>query len=123
LNHHLSKPIYDTTEDQVRQQRIREADYILEAAVPDLPDRETELEYMQWLQDDIRADPWVGQHFKKLMAGPKRVPYKNNTELSKQYRVQYMFYFATGALICWPLAMWVGNKAQTSRGGVPVYPM
>jgi len=83
LNYQLSKPIYDTTEDQVRQQRIREADYILEAAVPELPDRETELEYMQWLQDDIRSDPWVAQHFKKLMAGPKRVPYKNNTELSK----------------------------------------
>jgi hypothetical protein len=51
--------------------------------VPELPDREAELEYMQWLQDDIRSDPWVSQHFKKLMAGPKRVPYKNNTELSK----------------------------------------
>jgi len=46
LNYHLSKPIYDTTEDQVRQQRIREADYILEAAIPGVPDRETELEYM-----------------------------------------------------------------------------
>lgn len=54
--------------------------------MPGVPDRETELEYMQWLQDDIRSDPWVSQHFKKLMAGPKRVPHKNNTELSKQYR-------------------------------------
>jgi len=32
----------------IRQQRIREADYILEAAIPELPDRETELEYMAW---------------------------------------------------------------------------
>lgn len=79
----MSKPIYDSNEDMVRQQRIREADYILEAAVPELPDRETELEYMQWLQDDIRSDPWVALHFKKLMAGPKRVPHKNSTELSK----------------------------------------
>lgn len=43
LNYRLSKPIYDTAEDQIRQQRIREADYILEPRVPDLPDRETEL--------------------------------------------------------------------------------
>ena len=83
MNYHLSKPIYDTNEDRVRQQRIREADYILEAAVPELPDRETELEYMQWLQDDIRSDPWVALHFKKLMAGPKRIPHKNHTELNK----------------------------------------
>lgn len=83
LNFHLSKPIYDTTEDQIRQQRIREADYILEANVPEVPDRETELEYMQWLQDDIRSDPWIALHFKKYMAGPKRVPFKNADELNK----------------------------------------
>ena len=48
LNRLYSKPTYDTVEDQVRQQRIREADYILEAAVPEVPDRQTELDYMQW---------------------------------------------------------------------------
>ena len=35
-----SKPTYDTVEDQIRQQRIREADYILEAAVPPIPTRQ-----------------------------------------------------------------------------------
>jgi hypothetical protein len=48
-----------------------------------VPDRETELEYMQWLQDDIRSDPWIALHFKKYMAGPKRVPFKNADELNK----------------------------------------
>ena len=48
LNRLYSKPSYDTVEDQVRQQRIREADYILEPAFPEVPTRETELEYMQW---------------------------------------------------------------------------
>jgi len=43
-----SKPTYDTVEDQIRQQRIREADEILVPAVPPLPTREQELEYMQW---------------------------------------------------------------------------
>ena len=48
FNNLYAKPVYDTNEDMVRQQRIREADYILEEAIPDLPDRETELEYMHW---------------------------------------------------------------------------
>lgn len=47
-NFHNSKATYDTVEDQIRQQRIREADYILEPAIPELPDRETEMEYMEW---------------------------------------------------------------------------
>ena len=43
-----SKPTYDTVEDQIRQQRIREADEIFEKAIPAQQDRQTELEYMQW---------------------------------------------------------------------------
>jgi hypothetical protein len=35
-----SQPSYDTVENQIRTQRIREADEILELAVPDLPDRQ-----------------------------------------------------------------------------------
>jgi hypothetical protein len=48
LNKVYSQPTYDCTEDQVRQQRIREADEILEERVPDLPTRQAELEYMEW---------------------------------------------------------------------------
>ena len=48
LNKYLAKPTYDTVEDQIRQQRIREAEYILEPAIPAEPDREAELEYMEW---------------------------------------------------------------------------
>lgn len=43
-----SKPTYDNVEDLMRFQNIREADEIFEQAVPDLPDRQSELEYMQW---------------------------------------------------------------------------
>ncbi len=39
---------YDTVQDQVRQQRIKEADYILESAIPELPTREAEQRYMEW---------------------------------------------------------------------------
>ena len=48
INYVYSKPTYDTVEDMIRQQRIREADYILEPVMPDVPDRETELEYLDW---------------------------------------------------------------------------
>ena len=48
INRVYSKPNYDTLEDRLRQQRIREAEYILEPAIPQEPDRQTELEYMQW---------------------------------------------------------------------------
>tara|TARA_B110000285_G_C14948936_1_gene525749 strand:- start:360 stop:599 length:240 start_codon:yes stop_codon:yes gene_type:complete len=34
-----------------------------------------------------------------------------------------MIYFTGGALMCWPLAMYIGNRMQVTRGGVPVYPM
>lgn len=43
-----SRPSYDTDEDQVRQQIIREADEIFEPAIPPVPDRQTEIEYMNW---------------------------------------------------------------------------
>jgi hypothetical protein len=44
----LSEPNFDTVEDRVRQQKIREADYIFDIAIPEEPDRETEIEYMKW---------------------------------------------------------------------------
>jgi len=47
-NWEYSKPTYDTVEDKIRQQKIREADYILEPRIPALPDRQTEREYMEW---------------------------------------------------------------------------
>lgn len=47
-NRLFSQPTYDTEEDRVRQQRVREADEILEEMIPRLPSREEELEYMEW---------------------------------------------------------------------------
>ena len=76
-----SKPAFDTVEDQVRYQRIKEAEYILEPRVPDLPDRQTELDYMEWLKNDLRSDPWVAFRKQKLAASPKRVPFANRTRL------------------------------------------
>ena len=121
-HYEFSKPTYDTVEDQIRQQRIREAEYILEPRIPDLPSREDELEYMQWLQDDIKSDPWLTPRFKKYMANPKRVPFKNMAQLKSEYRREFGWNFAFGALLGWPLAVLVGKRAQTYQGGVAVVP-
>ena len=121
-HYEFSKPTYDTVEDQIRQQRIREAEYILEPAVPALPSREDELEYMNWLQEDIKSDPWLTLRYKKFMANPKRVPFKNMLTLKQEYRREFYYNFAFGALLGWPLAVLVGKRAQTYQGGVAVVP-
>lgn len=121
--HYLySKPTYDTEQDQVRQQRIREADYVLEPRVPRLPTREEELEYMQWLQEDIKKDPWFTTRFRKYMANPKRVPFKNMVKIRDDYRKHFYFNMAVGCLLFWPVAALVGRRAQTYAGGVAVVP-
>ena len=76
-----SSPRFDTVEDKIRYQRIKEAEYILEPAVPDLPDRQTELDYMEWLGNDLRDDPWISFRKQKYAASPKRVPFANRTRL------------------------------------------
>jgi hypothetical protein len=43
-----SKPVYDSVEDKIKFQTIREADYVLEARRPREPTREEELEYLDW---------------------------------------------------------------------------
>ena len=56
---------------------MREADEVLEIKPPSYPSKETQDEYMDWLAADIRSDPWITLRFKKYMANPKRVPWKN----------------------------------------------
>jgi hypothetical protein len=43
-----SKPSYDTDEEVEKFQTIREADYVLEKAPPRLPNRDEEIEYIEW---------------------------------------------------------------------------
>lgn len=47
-NNVYSKPTYDSVEDQIKYQTIREADYVLELAPPREPTREEEVEYQKW---------------------------------------------------------------------------
>ena len=57
---------------------MREADEVLEIAPARYPTREEQLDYMNFLEQDIRSDPWITLRFKKYMAGPKRIPWKNS---------------------------------------------
>ena len=39
-----------------------------------------------------------------------------------EYRYEYLQWFTVGAILGWPLAVVIGRKAQSTMGGVPVYP-
>jgi hypothetical protein len=40
-----------------------------------------ENEYMDFLEESFRSDPWIHFRFRKFMAGPKRIPWKNAREI------------------------------------------
>ena len=45
--------------------------------VPGEPTPKEEIEYIEWLREDFKSDPMLSFRFKKYMAGPKRIPWKN----------------------------------------------
>lgn len=60
---------------------------------------------------------------RKLMAAPKRVPWKNYRQLRDDYRRQWLLNFMFGAAVSWPLAVLVGRRAMVSQGGVAAVPI
>ncbi len=48
VNFEYSKPVFDTEEDRIKYQNIREAEYIFERKIPRLPTRQEELDYIDW---------------------------------------------------------------------------
>jgi hypothetical protein len=65
------------------------------------------------LQEDIKSDRWFALRYKKLMSGPKRVPFKNYKELRDEYRRNFIINFMFGAMLGWPIAMKMGRWGQT----------
>ena len=61
----------------------KEADEVLELKVPDVPTPEQEVEYIDWLQEDFKSDPWITYRFRKYTANPKRIPWKNTRQLKR----------------------------------------
>ena len=47
-HYEFSKATYDSPEEKILHQTIREADYVLERKPPREPTREEELEYIDW---------------------------------------------------------------------------
>jgi hypothetical protein len=68
-------------------------------------------------------DPWITYRFRKYMAGPKRWPWKNSREQHRQYQYTFMVNGILGALISWPVAIWVARNSKVFSGGVPLVPL
>ena len=101
---------------------MREADEVLEIKAPNYPSKEVQNDYMDWLAEDIRSDPWVTLRFKKYMANPKRVPWKNKVQLERQYKFTFYTHMIIGGVLAYPLAIAFGRRMRTYQGGVPVVP-
>ena len=60
---------------------IREAEFVLEDAIPREPTRDEELAYIEWLRKEFRSDPWFSLRFRKYTPNPKRWAWKNAREI------------------------------------------
>lgn len=107
--------------DEQREEHIQKRidDAIYEKAIPPLPTRQQELDYLEELEKDFRSDPWLHNRFRKLQAGPFRIPYKKTRELVEQQRMVKLLNFLLGAILVSPLAIGVGRRLRVTSGGVP----
>ena len=117
------KPTFDDETSQELYQINKEANEVLELRTPDVPTPEQEVEYIDWLQDDFKSDPWLTYRFRKYTANPKRIPWKNNRKLKRQYTFSFMCNWALFSAISWPIACAIGRRWKVTRGGVPRVPL
>jgi len=78
-----AQPVYDTEKDKRYIQTQREVDGILELKPPRVPTQQDENAYMEFLKEDFMSDPWATYRFRKYMAGPKRIPWKNHRQIKR----------------------------------------
>ena len=78
---------------------------------------------MNFLEESFRSDPWITHRFRKYMAGPKRIPWKNQRDVQNAYRWNFFFHWAIGGAIFWPVAVLIGRRMKRGRGGVPAVPV
>lgn len=71
------KPVFDDAHSKKLWELTKTANEIFEVRKPPVPTQEMEREYVDWLQEDLKKDPWITTRFRKLTANPKRVPWKN----------------------------------------------
>ena len=78
---------------------------------------------MDFLEESFKSDPIITTRFRKHMAGPKRIPWKNSKEIQRNYRWQFFMNFGIGFCVSWPLAVLFGRRMKHTAGGVPAYPI
>ena len=101
----------------------REFETIFEEVVPPVPDREMELEYLGFLQNSFKNDPWITYRFRKYIAGPKRIPWTNCRELVIRKRRTFACNMILGGLLFYPVSCAIGRRMKYSQGGVPAVVM
>jgi len=69
-----------------------------------------EVEYIDWLQEDFKSDPWITYRFRKFTANPKRTPWKHQRKLKRQHQVNYLTNWMIGSFIAWPVAAMIGRR-------------
>ena len=78
-----------------------------------------EVEYIDWLQEDFKSDPWATYRFRKYTANPKRIPWKNTRQIKRQYQYTFGLNWMVGTVLSWPIATMIGRHFKTTKGGVP----
>jgi len=116
------QPTYDTDENKAAIERKRVNDEIYERVVPRVPTQEMENEYIDFLAADFRSDPWLTIRFRKYMAGPKRIPWKNARETKSDYKKQFGINWIMGFCFFWPVACMIGRRSLRYQGGAPIVP-
>ena len=114
------KPTFDDEIDKTVYQATKEADEVLEVRPAPVPTKQMETEYMDFLQADMKSDPWVTYRFRKYTANPKRIPWKNQRKLKRQYQFTFATNWAIGSILAWPVAAMFGRSMKTTAGGVPM---
>lgn len=89
-------------------------------SIPSLPTRQQELEYMKFLEESIRTDPWISIRFKKYMASPWRLYYKKKIEQRNEYYKTFLINFFISSIISWPLIIYLSRKRMYTSAGIPI---
>lgn len=74
-----------------------------EEAIPPEPNREEELQYLNWLEKSFSEDPFITLHPKRYAASPYRLYYKYRVQMKKEYRKTFVKNFLLSIGITWPI--------------------
>lgn len=82
---------------------------------PGLPTPADEVEYIDWLQEDFKSDPWLTYRFRKYTANPKRIPWKNTRSVKRQYQSDFIMNWIIGTVLFWPVGVLVGRRYRSTH--------